>query len=49
MTAQDFIAIAQRLVADDKGLQAMDELARFVHEEIAKWAKAVKDSGATVD
>jgi tripartite-type tricarboxylate transporter receptor subunit TctC len=25
------------------------ELARFVHTEIAKWAKAVKDSGARVD
>ena len=25
------------------------ELARFVHAEIAKWAKAVKDSGARVD
>lgn len=25
------------------------ELARFVHAEIAKWAKAVKDSGARID
>jgi tripartite-type tricarboxylate transporter receptor subunit TctC len=25
------------------------ELARFVHAEIAKWAKAVKDSGAQID
>jgi len=25
------------------------ELARFVHAEIAKWGKAVKDSGARLD
>jgi tripartite-type tricarboxylate transporter receptor subunit TctC len=41
----------QRLADDGAEVESSTpaELARFVHAEIAKWAKAVKDSGARVD
>jgi hypothetical protein len=41
----------QRLVDEGAGIEPMSpaERARFVHAEIAKWAKAVKDSGARAD
>ena len=41
----------QRLADDGAEVEPSTpaELARFVHAEIAKWAKAVKDSGARVD
>ena len=41
----------QRLADDGAEVESSTpaELARFVHAEIAKWAKAVKDSGAKVD
>ncbi len=41
----------QRLADDGAEVESSTpaELARFVHSEIAKWAKAVKDSGARID
>jgi tripartite-type tricarboxylate transporter receptor subunit TctC len=33
----------------DPGGQTPEEFARFIHSEIAKWAKVVKDAGAQVD
>ena len=33
----------------DPGGQTPVEFARFIHGEIAKWAKVVKDAGAQVD
>ncbi len=41
----------QRLADDGAEVESSTpaELARFVHAEIAKWAKAVKDSGARID
>lgn len=41
----------QRLADDGAEVESSTpaELARFVHTEIAKWAKAVKDSGARID
>jgi tripartite-type tricarboxylate transporter receptor subunit TctC len=41
----------QRLADDGAEVEPSTpaELARFVHAEIAKWAKAVKDSGARID
>jgi tripartite-type tricarboxylate transporter receptor subunit TctC len=33
----------------DSGGQSPEEMARFVESEIVKWAKVVKDSGATLD
>ena len=33
----------------DSGSMSTDAFARYVREEIVKWAKVVKDSGATVD
>jgi len=41
----------QRLADDGAEVESSTpaELARFVHAEIAKWAKAVRDSGARID
>ena len=41
----------QRLADDGAEVESSTpaELARFVHSEIAKWAKAAKDSGARID
>ena len=41
----------QKLVDDGAEVESSTpaELARFVHAEIAKWAKAVKDSNARID
>jgi tripartite-type tricarboxylate transporter receptor subunit TctC len=41
----------QRLADDGAEVEPSTpaELARFVHSEIAKWARAVKDSGARID
>ena len=33
----------------DSGSMSTDAFARYVREEIAKWAKVVKASGATAD
>jgi tripartite-type tricarboxylate transporter receptor subunit TctC len=33
----------------DAGGQSPEEMARYVESEIVKWAKVVKDSGATLD
>lgn len=36
-------------MAADSGSMLPDAFARYVREEITKWAKVVKDSGATPD
>ncbi len=43
--------VRQRLAEEGAEVETMtpEELARFMHAEIAKWAKAVKASGATLD
>ncbi len=43
--------VRQRLADEGAEVETMtpDELGRFIHSEIAKWGKAVKASGATLD
>ncbi len=45
MPTQDWV---NRMTADS-GSMLPDAFGRYVREEIAKWAKVVKESGATVD
>lgn len=35
--------------AAEPGSLSQEAFARYVREEVVKWAKVVKDSGATVD